>query len=323
MIPSKGMRPKTKESDGEEPVGPKRRQSAEVTLSPSVPAITAWTVDEDPGRLIAIVVPGATHFDRQEVIRQYAEGEWLRFHSGLVIDAKPPKTTEWLAGNVAGHFMDRIRLLSMPSIAKGVMAPWYPHVEGEWELLWNLIAVEEFIVDDPLRQMIDKPFYLVHDVHRMLWEARFLAREHSSLQPTEALMVHFTRWITGEPLGDEGRKALASIGINRLISSHTERLDVVCFLLSLACQNGLLERAIFLFDDLEHALQPNKRSVLRQLRDLLDCGRRWARIGGSPLGILIGFTGSRTDLQLLAKYNTVLMNDVTAGLAWARRTLSS
>ncbi len=316
------MKTNTKESDGDEPVGPKRRQSSEVMLSPSVTAITAWSIDDDPERLIAIVVPGATHFDRQEVIRQYAEGEWRRFHSGIVIDAAPPKTTEWLEGNVSTNFMERLRRLPMPPLTKDIMAPWYPR-EGDWELLWNLIAVEEFIVDEPLRQMIDKPYYLVHDVHRVIWEARFLAREHSSLHATEVLVTHFIRWITGEPLGDDGRKALAEIGINRLVSSPAERLDVTCFLLSLAYQNGLLERAVFFFDDLEHALQPSKRSALRQLRDLLDCGRRWARIGGSPLGILVGFTGTRTDLQLLAKYNAGLTHDVNAGLAWARRSLSS
>jgi hypothetical protein len=312
---------KSKEDPEEAPVAPRRRQSSEVVLSPSALAITAWTVSDDPDRPLALVVPGATHFDRQEVLKPYLKGEWQRFHSGIVIDAGGSKTTEWLAGNVSSSFLSRVRALRMPDVPKGTMLNGYPRA-GAWEILWSLVGVEEFLIDDSLRQLVDKPFYLVHDVHRVLWEARFLARERDPRHPVDDLMVHFVRWITGEPLDDAGRKALSGLGIKRLISD-TERVDVMCFLLSLACHNGLLERAVFLFDDLENALQPSKRSVLRQLRSLLECGRRWARIGGNPLGILIGFTGSRTDLQLLGKYNSALASDVNEGLQWARRTLSS
>jgi hypothetical protein len=314
---------KAKKGDAEEDaVGPpKRRQSAEVELSPSVLALSSWTVSEDPDRLLTLVVPGPTHFNRQEVLRQYRDGEWRRFHSGIVIDDS--KSTDWLEGNVASSFLTRVRMLRMPPVSKDIMAKWYPRTSGAWELIWNLIAVEEFIVEEPLRQLIDKPFYLVHDVHRALWEARFLAREHLDLGPVQSFMLYFDRWLMGEPLGDEGRKALASLGIKRLITKDSERLDVACFLLSLACQNGLLERSVFLFDDLEHALQPNKRSMLRQLHDLLESGRRWARLGSNPLGILIGFTGSKADLQLLTKYNAALAEEVGAGLSWARRSLSS
>ena len=270
-----------------------------------------------------MVVPGPTHFDRREVLKQYTEGEWKRFHSGIVIDASPSKTIEWLEGHVAANFMARVGLMPMPPVPEDILAKWYPRDTGTWEILWSLIAVEEFLVDDALRQMIDKSFYLVHDVHRLLWEARFLAREHDTLQAVEGFMVHFTRWLSGEPLDEEGQRVLSALGINRLVTNNSEKIDVMCFLLSLACQNGLLERVIFVFDDLEHALQPNKRSILRQFRDLLESGRRWARIGGSPLGFLIGFTGSRTDLSLLSKYDASLSRDVVAGLNWTRRSLSS
>lgn len=312
---------KPRKEEGGDEVGPKRRQSSEVVLAPSVLALTSWTVDDDEQRPIALVVPGRTHFDRQEVLKQYRDGDWRRFHSGVVVNVD--RSTEWLDGSIATGFLGRVQVMKMPIVVgKSIMASWYPR-GGPWELLWNLIAVEEFVVEDPLRQIIDKPFYLVHDIHRALWEARFLAREHPTLQPVEDFMVHFTRWLMGEPLGDEGRRVFSALGIKRTVSNSIERLDAACFLLSLACQNGLLERAIFLFDDLEHALQPNKRSMLRQLRDLLDSGRRWGRLGSNPLGVLIGFTGTRTDLQLLTKYCSPLAEDVNAGLSWARRTLSS
>lgn len=294
--------------------------SSEVALSPTIVAITSWTVSDDDDRPLALVVPGASRFDRQQVLRPYVEGEWRRFQSGIVIDTSKP--TGWLEGQVATDFLARIQRMPMPELPKEVMARWYKP-EPFWGLLWALTAVEEFVVNEAFRQILDKPFYLVHDVHKALWEARFLSREHDRLGPVEAFMTHFTRWISGEPLGDAGQRALADLGIRRLVTSASERLDVLNFLLSLACQNGLLERAIFLFDDLEQALQPNKRAVLRQFRDLLQCGHRWAQLGGSPLGILIGFTGSRSDFQLLEQLHAPLAADVREGLRWAHQSLSS
>ena len=320
------MQPKKDDDgiDGEtQVVTPRRRpQSSEVVLSPSIIALTAWTVEENTRRLPALVVPGPTHTDRQETLKQYVQGEWRRFHSGIAIDADPTRSTEWLNGDIPTNLMTRVRDLPMPPVTKDFMAKWYPH-EGPWELIWNLVAVEEFFVDEPMRTMVDKPFYLIHDVHRVLWEARFLARENDSLQAAEELVNHFIHWILGEPLGEEGCRSLESLGIKRHVSSPTEKLDVVCFLLCLACQNGLLERSIFFFDDLEHALQPNKRSLLRQLWDLIECTKRWARIGsgGSPLGLLFGFTGSRTDLQTLTKLHPKLFVEVNAGLNWARKSV--
>ncbi len=310
---------KPKKDEDEAPVG-KRRISSEVLLSPSMLSITTWTVSDEADRPIALVVPGKTHFDRQQVLKPYIEGDWRRFHSGVVIDNS--KTTEWIDGNIVQNLQVRLVHVRMPEMPKDAMAPWYPHPSGFWDILWGLVAVDEFIVEDSLRQLVDKPFYLVHDVHKALWEARFLARENPKLETAEEFMLHFTRWITGEPLGDAGRKTLHDLGIKRLVTPP-ERADVLCFLLSLACHNGLVKRAIFVFDDLEQALQPNKRAVLRQLRDLLECGRRWARLGGNPLGILIGFTGSRTDTQLLEKLNASLAAEVGTGLQWSRRSLSS
>lgn len=318
-----GIRKPKDEAEGGEAVGPKRRQSSEVVLPPSVLALSSWTVDDTPERPLAIVLPGPTHFDRQAVLKQYVYGDWRRFHSGIVIDADSTYSTEWLNGNLAESLLARIALLTMPVVSKEIMAKWHPVHTGTWEVLWSLVAVEEFIVEEPLRQLIDKQFYLVHDVHRILWEVRFLAREHPSLQPAERLMNTFTRWLTGDALSADDRKTLSDLGIKRLVQKDAEKFDVACFLLSLACQNGLLERAVFLFDDLEHALQPSKRSALRHVRDLLDCARRWSRLGSNPLGILIGFTGSTTDLRLLDKYNGQLAVDVRAGLAWTRRSLSS
>jgi hypothetical protein len=295
-------------------------ESGEVMLAPSVLSIIDWTVTEEEQRPLAIVLPGANHLDRRTVLRQYTEGAWRRFHPGVVIDAEDVKSTAWLEGNVADNLLHRLAILAMPPLDKEMFAPWYPH-ESAWELLWNLVGIKDIIINEHLREMVDQSFYLVHDVHRALWEARFIDRE-SNMGAVEDFMLHFTHWIMGEPLGEAGQKALAAIGIKRLVSSNAEKLDVFFFLLALGSHNGLLDRAIFTFDDLEHALQPNKRGALRQLKDVLDAGRRWAKFGGTPFGTIFGFTGSSRDLELMSKFHTKLAAEVSTGLEWARKSVS-
>src|SRR5271166_2795807 len=117
-------KPKPKKEPDEEPVDPPRRQSSEVAMSPSVLAITSWTVAESAGRPLVMVVPGPTHFDRREVLKQYTGGEWRRFHSGIVIDTAPAKTTEWLEGNVAANFMTRVGSMPMPPVPEDILAKW-------------------------------------------------------------------------------------------------------------------------------------------------------------------------------------------------------
>jgi hypothetical protein len=311
---------KPKEEPDEPLSRARRSHSSEVVISPSAVAITEWTVHDRADRLIALVVPGATPFDRQSVLKQYSEGAWTRFHPGTLIDANPTATKGWFRAGVLDNLFTRASRLSMPAMEKGLVAPWYPRGTGLWDLLWGLVAIEDWLVEEPLRSMIDQSFYLVHDVHKALWEVRFIAREQPTLDAADVFMGAVIRWLSGETLGEGDRKALAALGIDRLVAEN-ERLGVLLFLFTLAYQNGLLERMVFVFDNLESALHPSERSTLRQLHVLLETGRRWARLG-SPVGFLIGFTGSRSDLSLLGKLNSKLAEDVSAGLDWARRSVS-
>ena len=291
--------------------------------APSVPVIMEWTFAAmELERPVALVLPGPSHVERQHVLRQYIAGIQRETPVGIVIDAEEGMTATGMQVGVAENFFGRLASMRMPALAKDTVAGWYlSKVGGPWELLWALIAAEEFLVDEPLRSRVDQSFYLVHDVHRAIWEARFLAREHASLDATERFVQATTAWISGQVLADEHRQALSSIGINRPVASTFEQLDVMFLLLSLAYHSGLIERAIFVFDDLEEALQPQKRAMLRQIRDLLACAKRWVSLG-SPMGILLGFSGSRQDMELLSKYNMSLAVEVSSGLDWTRRTVA-
>lgn len=291
--------------------------------APSVPVIMEWTLAAmEQDHPVALVLPGPSHAERQRVLRQYTEGIQRASPVGVVINADEGLTASWVQVGTTENFFGRVASMRMPALLPDVLAGWYSSKVGEpWELLWGLIAVEEFLVDEPLRSMVDQSFYLVHDVHRAIWEARFLAREHAALDVTERFVQAITSWISGQTLSEEHRQALSSIGINRPVATATEQLDVMFFLLSLAYHSGLIERAVFVFDDLEEALQPQKRAMLRQIRDLLATAKRWALLG-SPVGILLGFSGSRQDMELLSKYNMSLAVEVSSGLDWTRQSVA-
>jgi hypothetical protein len=303
------------------PPGPKRRELSGAVLSPTVLALTSWALADDEDRPLVLTLPGQTSHERRTQLQQLREGE-LRFHPSIVVETTPA-SVEWVNQPFSSLFLERMLHLPMPHIGAEIMAPWYSAMAGAWDLLWSLVAVEEFVLDEPLREVVDKPFYLVHDVHRMLWEIRFLAREQPDLRQAKNYMKYFLRWLLNEPLGEEGQAILSSVGIKRLVARDVEKMDVACFLLALVGQNGLLERTIVYFDDLELALQPNKRPVLRHLVDLLACHRRWSRLGSNPLSILFGFSGSVSDMQLLTKLNPVLAAEVKSGLVWVRGSLAS
>lgn len=290
---------------------------AKILMKPREPLVE-WTTTPSPTQPFALVVTGLTYADRQDALKGYVEGEWRKRHRSVVIDAFGPATGEWRDEGVTNSLTARIQRLALPHVDKASMAAWYPPQPGNWDLVWALIAVENFVVEHPLRAMIDHSFYLVHDVHRVLWEARFLAREQPTLQAAEALVDTFLRWITGRKLNERDQEALTALGIRKLVSSDTERFDVLCFLLTLGHHNGFLERAVFVFDGLERALEFDRRPVLRQLQTLLDRGRTWVKLG-CPIGILVGFSGEKNDVKQLFRLNGKLGHDITNSLDWMQR----
>lgn len=296
----------------------RRTKSAEASLAPSLVSIIDWTLAPAEGRPVSVVLPGPQ--GRKEMVAHYSGGEWIKTQQGISLDTIA--AADWLEIGVAASFLNRAARFVMPPESKQRTAPWFPHLAGVWEVLWALVAVEEFVIEEPLRSMVDQSFYLLHDMFKALWEARFLARENADLGVAEDFVQTLLRWLANATLTQKDVETLSSIGIRRSVTTDVERLDLICFLFTLAQQNALLSRAVLLFDDLESALGPEKKVLLKGLFELLETLRRWMRIGECPVGILIGFTGTRADLNILRKRSPKLAAEVESGVACARRALS-
>lgn len=296
--------------------GPLRRESSEVFVMRSTLPIVEWAKTDLGEAPPLLVIPGPSFQDRLAILSQWECSEWRKQQPWVVTDTRSAYTRSWPTEGVLHNLTNRIARIIVPSEVKDRLLSGFPPVPGIWEIVWALISADDFLVEEPLRGMVDRSFYLVHDVYRALWEARFLIRENASREPATQLVGTLIRWLTAEPLLPQDQAALEALGIKRLVSSEQERFDVLCFLLTLAAQNGIVERVLFLFDGLEDILLPEYRSVLRQFQGLLHAIERWVSIGGCPLGILLGFRGSKTDHAALRRLHPKLAVEVARGLSW-------
>jgi hypothetical protein len=90
------------------------------------------------------------------------------------------------------------------------------------------------------------------------------------------------------------------------VSSPNEKIDLVCGLLLMAAQNGLVERVFLGFDAIEAATRPN----LKELFMVLQGVDRWT-VEEQPLGILLGWNG---DGAALARANTKFADYIVRGM---------
>lgn len=253
------------------------------------------------------------------IVAEFERGEWRRTEPGILFEVHG--ASRWLEEGVLPNVTGRLGRLSLGPEARELTKPWFPPLPGSWELFWGLVAVEEFVIEEPLRGMVDQSFYLAHDVYRALWEARFLAKEYGQVGqkgPAPAIAASIVRWFTGSDLDEEDREVLTSIGIKRNVSSEQERLDVLCFLLTLGVQNGLLSRLVLFFDSLEEALTPARRGLLRQLHAFIAGITRWNRIGPPAIGVMIGLSPTRTNMSALRRFHTKFHDEIEAGLLWTK-----
>jgi hypothetical protein len=184
----------------------------------------------------------------------------------------------------------------------GVFEDFAFHVSrigGDWNLLWSLCDVEDFVVDEPLRSMIDRGTQYT-ELFQAIWEIRFLLDEGLDVRPhVEA----FTHWLTE----GEDSELLRGVGIcSRLLSVH-QRIDLLLFLLALAQQNSLIDAPIFVFDGLERATAQEApvKDLLQGLVEIVEAVESWASLG-SPAGILVGVSPGGV-LKSLRKYNPKLI----------------
>ena len=255
---------------------------------------------------VALVVPGSLQV-RQETFQ--ALGAWDE--PDVIVDTNRLQVCQWVEEEVVLHTTNRLGSLAVPWGGQDRLGSWFPPEEDVWELLWALVAVEDFVIDESLRKMVDRKFYLVHDVYRLLWEARFVSHETSDLKATKRLVSTLLRWFEGN-LTEPDIEVLVGLGIQRQVQAQ-ERADVLCFLASLASHNAIVSRIVLGFEGLNDILSKEQRPRLKQLHTLLQTLTRWSNLG-CPIRVLIGFDSR--DNSRLRKLHPKLAESVKAGLAW-------
>jgi hypothetical protein len=291
---------------------PKVRQGEVFFADPD--QLMGWVKDPNVDeRLVLQVMPGPAD-ERAPLLQGFMGVASLTSMRGLFLGSNKV----WIEKGVLSSLHTLLERARMPQTQWVVLQ----RPPESWEMLWALIDVEGFAVEEPLRDMVDRNFYLVHDAHRLLWEARWIARENSDPQVVADFVALFVRWIKGEALSDADQAVLAGLQVKRQVTTDVQKLDLVNFLFALARQNGLLDRVIFVIDNIELALKADKRQLLKQFYEFVDSVRRWIAIGGTPIGILIGFSSTSEDRAVLRKYQPKLAAEVEAGLHWCRRLLS-
>jgi len=257
-------------------------------------------------RPTALVVPGMLAARRAafQSISSWEEPD-------VIVDTTKLHVVRWTEEAVVPHFTNRLSALSVPWRAQDRLASWFPPTDDVWELLWALVAVENFVIDEPLRAMVDQKFYLIHDVYRLLWELRFVSCETPTLKPAKALAATFLRWVEGDLL-DTDREVLAKLGIQRQVQKQ-ERVDVLCFLATLAAQNAIVSRIVLGFEGLNDILVAKERPKLKQFHGFLKTLTRWGGLG-CPVRALVGF--DLDELSLLKKLHPKLAGEIQAGSVW-------
>lgn len=295
---------------------PQGRQSDSGAREVVVAPLFRWAIGfTEPDRPTLLTIPGATIEDREALLRSYLDPRYASVRPDVVEDVCGDQVRGWLDRGALASLTERVATMKVPPGTRhdfnldALVAP-------EWELLWSLIVVDTLIVEEPLRSLVDHSSDPISAVHKALWEARFLFREHPTLDPAATFVETMVRWMTGAELKDDDIERLTLAGIHRRIERDSEKLDVLCFILTLAAQNGAVTRTIFLFDAVESALRPECRPMLRQLLGVLRIADRWVRMGGSPIGFFLGFNATPENRARLRKLNAALADRVEAGLAW-------
>jgi len=179
-----------------------------------------------------------------------------------------------------------------------------------------LVSCQDLDLEGTIRTMADTSHYLEHDVYRILWEIRFLRREDR--HQADELFDIFRRLVRDTQLREHEVRRLRDLGISKFIFSFREKVEVLCFLRTLASQNEIPSRLVLSFDGLDQAIQAENKGVLRQLVMLISEVRRWTLITSCPIGILLGFSAARSNTAKLRKLNQNLTAEMEAGLAWTK-----
>jgi hypothetical protein len=202
--------------------------------------------------------------------------------------------SKWLERGLVANLTDRVaKVRAVGSII--------PH---EWDLLWNLLTLEQLDVVDPVRSLIDQGD-LFTQAFKAIWEARFRLDEGRELQ---TFVSTLSRWMTASELTRADRELLGSLGIENELETTFERLDLLFFLVTLARQNELIYPTVFVFDGLERMVTQGtskRKASLKEFYDFCLTAERWGRLG-SPLGFMLGYSNEHDALEVFEKSNAKL-----------------
>jgi hypothetical protein len=281
----------------------------------AVAPLLRWALSfAEPDRPTFLTISGATE-EREALLRAYLHPKYNAVRPDTVEDVVGDQTRGWVERGAVDSFIERVAVMRVPVEVRqsydldAIRAT-------EWELLWGLIVVDTLIVEEPLRDLVDRSSDIVSDVHRALWEARFLFREHPSVEPAATFLGTMARWLAGAELKSADIERLTAAGIRKRIERDTDKLDATCFILTLAAQNGIVNRVLLTFDGIENALRSDGRPALRQLLCVVRAVDRWVRMGGCPIGLFLGLTGTETNVARLRKMHLALARRVESGRSW-------
>lgn len=206
---------------------------------------------------------------------------WSQMHPGAIDDVFGYAIRSWVRESLWESLLDRVRV-AKPAFTERLPA-WFPPEPEVWELLWGIGSVSEFVVEEPLRAIVDQKAYLAHEFYRLLWEVRFLVRENLNLSKAQSLVQNITKWAFGE--GPPDRGFFSDYNVPVLDLTLSQRYDLLWMLLTVAHQNGLFTRYMIGMDGLSEALEVPTSS--QEVETMISTLERWVLRGNSPVGVLI------------------------------------
>jgi hypothetical protein len=296
----------------------RRRVVEKVQPPPPVEPVIKWSVQfhADKKRPSMLVIPGATTYDRLTFYRKFLSDEWASFRPNTVEDIIGDAARDWVEQGIITNFTNRLASTRLPKSTQHALPGGFNPLTQNWEILWALGSIDGLVAEGSLREMIDQPHYLFHEVYLVLWELRFRIKENRDMKPALPFFNVAIQWLLGGSLDLAETIMLEAVGITRRITTDRERFDVLFFLLTLAEQNALLDRYILCFDGLERVLTPDGRGILRELRTFILTIDHWVRLARSPFGVLLGMDTSPRQMNQLRHLDEKLADEVATGLLW-------
>ena len=249
----------------------------------------------------------------------------LLFPDCPAIVAVPGRTTEEVSALLSAYARSRVSCMrptgvligpeKNPSgwIDEGPSRNLARRVEAHSGMLRELAGVDNLIVEEPPRSLLDASENIVADAHSLLWEGRFLLKEGHP--EADSFFAAVGRWTLSLPLSAEDRRWLDTADVRRRKVRDWERLDITCLYTTLAAQNDLLSRMVLMLDGLDVAVVSGNTEALRQLSMALDSIAHWNKAVGCPIGLILGFPDD-ISLERLKSLSPSLHHHVKRGLAW-------